>query len=82
VTDSGTPGYDTAKARLRRRAFALVGELNLDDDERRELAMMLPSRRDARGPVSWASLDEEEWAHLVLWLDGARLILALYRMRP
>jgi hypothetical protein len=56
--------------------------LNLSDEERQELAMMLPGRKGSQGPVSWALLDVDELAHLVNWLEGARLVLALYRQRP
>jgi hypothetical protein len=80
--ESGTRAYDSAKERLRRHAFALVRELNLSDEERQELAMMLPGRKGSQGPVSWALLDVDELAHLVNWLEGARLVLALYRQRP
>lgn len=76
------PAVDAAKLRLQRHAFALARELSLTDDERRELAMMLPSRKGASGPVSWADLEVDEFAHLVIELEGARLVLALYRMRP
>lgn len=79
--DSGTRAYDLPRNKLMRHAFALAHELALSDDERRELAMMLPSRRDAQGAVSWSLLDVDELAHLVLWLDGARLVHALYRLR-
>lgn len=79
---SGSPAYDSAKSRLRRHAFALARELTLTDEERRELAMMLPSRSGAHEPVSWSSLEAEEFAHLVAWLDGAHRVLALYRLRP
>lgn len=78
---SGDPSFDTARARLQRHAFALARELALSDEERRELAMMLPSRKGASEPVSWALLEADEYAHLVNWMDGARLILALYRLR-
>lgn len=75
-------GLDAARARLMRQAFALARELALSDDERRELAMMLPSRREAQAPVSWSALHVDELAHLVIQLEGARLVLALYRQRP
>lgn len=81
MSESGTREYDTSRARLRRHAFALAGDLALSDEERRELAMMLPTRRGSSGPVSWATLTDEEFAVLVHMLDGARLVQAIYRMR-
>lgn len=44
--------------------------------------MMLPGQRGAQGPVSWAVLDAEDYATLVLWLEGAQRVTTLYRMRP
>lgn len=64
-----------------RYAAALAADLRLTDDERRELAMMLPSRMGASGPVSWALLDKSELAHLVMWLAGAQLVRDLLRLR-
>lgn len=64
-----------------RYAQALAGELRLTDEERRELAMMLPTQMGASEPVSWATLDASELAHLVTWLNGARLVRDLIRMR-
>ena len=81
MPQSGTPAYDSARERLRRHAFALARELNLTDEERREVAMRLPSRSGAQGPVSWALLDVDELAHLVAWLQGAEIVHALYRQR-
>lgn len=69
-----------AKAFLRRKCFALARELALSDEERRELSMMLPTR-PGHDPVSWSLLTAEEYLLLSNWLDGARLVLALYRLR-
>ena len=65
-----------------RYAFALCKELTLSDDERRELAMMLPSRMNATEPVSWKELDVGELAVLVHWLNGATKVVTLLRLRP
>jgi len=65
-----------------RYAFALCKELGLEDDERRELAMMLPSRMDAHEPVSWKLLDLGELAVMVHWLNGATKVYGLLRLRP
>lgn len=69
------------RRRLMARAILLAGELRLSDSERRELAMMLPTRMGATGPVSWASLDERELSRIVKWLQGASLVLELYGLR-
>lgn len=76
-----TPPVVAARTRLARHAFAIARDLGLSDDERREWAMMLPSRRGASGPVSWADLTTDEFAHLVIQLDGARLHRDLIRLR-
>ena len=65
-----------------RYAFALAKELGLSDEERRELAMMLPSQMDAHEPVSWATLDVTELATMVHWLNGATRVYSLLRQRP
>lgn len=65
-----------------RYAFALCKELGMDDAERRELAMMLPTRMDAHEPVSWKVLDIGELAVLVHWLNGANKVYSLLRLRP
>lgn len=69
------------RRRLMARAWLLAGELRLSDSERRELAMMLPTRSGASGPVSWAMLDERELSRIVKWLQGANLVLELYGLR-
>lgn len=66
---------------LMRRAQALASELGLDDDERRELAMMLPGQMSASGPVSWKHLDVGDLATMVHWLNGATKVYELVRMR-
>ena len=66
---------------LRRYAFALSNELGLTDEERRELAMMLPTRMDATEPVSWSTLSVKEYATLVHWLNGAAKVYSLLRQR-
>jgi len=68
-------------AYLMRYARALAADLGLTDEERRELAMMLPSRSDATGPVSWRDLSVEELAIMVHWLNGAMKVYELLRLR-
>lgn len=75
------PADPRQRAHLMRLCWALAKDLTLTDDERRELAMMLPTRGDASEPVSWATLDASELAHLANWLSGARLVRDLLRMR-
>ena len=53
----------------------------MTDEERRELAMMLPSRSGATGPVSWRELSVEELAIMVHWLNGALKVYELLRLR-
>ncbi len=64
-----------------RYARALSDDLGLTDEERRELAMMLPSRSGATGPVSWKQLSVEELAIMVHWLNGALKVYELLRLR-
>lgn len=67
---------------LRRRAFAVSADLGLTDAERRELAAMLPGTPiSENGERSWRTLEPEDWAHLITWMDGARLVRDLMRMR-
>lgn len=67
---------------LMRYARALAGDLGLTDEERRELAMRLPSQSHAQGPVSWGKLTVEELAIMVHWLNGALTVYELLRLRP
>lgn len=64
-----------------RRAQALAGELGLSDEERRELAMMLPGQMGASGPVSWRQLTESDLATMVHWLNGAMKVYELLALR-
>ena len=64
-----------------RRAFALATEVGLTDDERRELAFMLPSQSAASGPVSWASVSDADLRLLGDWLHGAVLCARLAALR-
>lgn len=64
-----------------RYARALAGELGLSDEERRELAMRLPSQSGATGPVSWELLDAEDLAIMVHWLNGSLMVYELLRQR-
>ena len=66
---------------LMRYARALSDDLGLEDEERRELAMMLPTRSGATGPVSWKELSVEELAIMVHWLNGAMKVYELLRLR-
>lgn len=69
------------RRRLMARAILLAQQLTLTDDERRELAMMLPTRSGATGPVSWGSLSPGELARIVKWLEGAGFVLELLGLR-
>lgn len=73
---------DVNRAYLMRYARALATELGLTDDERRELAMMLPSRMNQSEPLSWSRLDSKELATMVHWLNGALRVYSLLRLRP
>lgn len=73
---------DSARKRLLRRAYAIARSLSLTDDERHQLAMMIPSLHGAQDGVSWASLDPDELYHLCIMLEGAQRVLELYRLRP
>lgn len=66
---------------LMRYARALAADLGLTDDERRELAMMLPTRSHATGPVSWGDLRVDELAIMVHWLNGSLKVYELLRLR-
>lgn len=68
-------------AYLMRYARALSDDLGLSDEERRELAMMLPTRSGAQGPVSWRELTVEELAIMVHWLNGAMKVYELLSLR-
>jgi len=71
------------KHHLQRKAFAIATDLGLTADERRELAHMLPgTEQNTSGRRSWVTLDQDDLAHLVTWLDGARLVRDLLSMRP
>lgn len=63
------------------RARWLAEQIGLTDEERREVAMMLPTRMDASGPVSWGLLSDAELATLCSWLKGAILVLHLRDLR-
>ena len=67
---------------LARKAFLIARDLGLSDVERRELAAMLPGTDVApNGQRSWAGLERDDLAHLILWLEGARLVRDLMRLR-
>lgn len=72
----------TRRAYLMRRARALAAELGLTDEERQELAMMLPGQMHASEPVSWARLTDEDLSVMVHWLLGATRVYELLRLRP
>jgi|DEB3_MinimDraft_2_1074329.scaffolds.fasta_scaffold103196_2 hypothetical protein len=57
-------------------------QIGLTDAERRELAMMLPTRPDASEPVSWGRLTDQELALMCSWLRGAMLVKDLESLRP
>lgn len=61
------------------RARFFAERLGLTDDERHELAMMLPGRHGE--PVSWGRLSDDEVAVLCAWLRGASLVVDLYLLR-
>lgn len=71
----------SARQTLMARARWLAAENGLSDEERRELAMMLPTRRGASGPVSWGLLSDDEIALLCAYLRGAMLVQDLRRLR-
>lgn len=70
------------RAYLMRRARALAGDLGLTDEERRELAMMLPDQKGASGPVSWGQCTDDDLSVMVQWLHGARHVYDILSMRP
>ena len=76
------PAVGDSRRYLTRYAFALANELGLTDEERRELAMMLPTRMNAHEPVSWAVLDVKELATMVHWLNGATRVYTVLSQRP
>lgn len=63
------------------RALFFARDVGLSDEERRELAMMLPGQSSASGPVSWAHLSETDLAVMCAWLRGARLFVDLVAQR-
>ena len=64
-----------------RRVFALLAELGIGTNERRELAMMLPTRTGATGPVSFSTLTGAELRLLGDWLTGGTRLLELVQLR-
>ena len=75
----GTPAIDRNKAN--RRVFALLNNLGIGDNERRELAWMLPGQAGATGPPSFASLSGADLQLLGDWLTGAEMLLELAKLR-
>lgn len=65
------------RAYLMRRCRALAAQLQLSDDERWELAMMVPGQSGASGPVHWDCLSTQDLAVLCHYLRGAELFVDL-----
>lgn len=63
------------------RARFLAEQIGLTDDERHELAMMLPDRWRESEPLSWGKLTDSEVALLCSWLKGAVLVITLRDLR-
>ena len=59
------------------KAMALKEHLQLDDDERYELAMLLPSVEDDFDG-SWRSLDSDQLHDLITMMEGYVFINFLY----
>jgi hypothetical protein len=88
MTDTATPVTEGEFGRCHSRRQLLMArarwaatQCGLDDEERRELAMMLPTQSGASGPVSWALLSDQELALMIAWLRGAMLVEDLRRLR-
>jgi hypothetical protein len=64
-----------------RRVFALLAELGIGDNERRELAMMLPTQTGATQPPSFAALTDCELQQLGDWLTGGIRLMELAALR-
>jgi hypothetical protein len=64
-----------------RRVFALISKLGIGTNERRELAMMLPSQSGAAGPPSFSTLTGAELVVLGQWLTGIDMGLELAKLR-
>ena len=75
----GTPAIDRNNAN--RRVFALLNNLGIGDNERRELAMMLPTQTGASQPPSFATLTAAELQLLGDWLTGLEKGLELAELR-
>jgi hypothetical protein len=71
VTRRGTP-----EAR-RRKMFVLAGEIGLSDDDRIEFARALLWR----DVTLWSQLDDAQVSRILDGLEGARLVIELYRQR-
>lgn len=64
------------------KAILIARDLNLTEVERQELAAMLPGMEPtSNGRRSWRTLELDDLAHLLLWLEGARLVRDLMRLR-
>jgi hypothetical protein len=69
------------RAHQNRRVFALLNELGIGDNERRELAMMLPTQTGATQPPSFAGLTGCELRQLCDWLTGGIRLMELAALR-
>ena len=67
--------------KLFRKAMALATEIGLTNDERHELAQIIPTT-DADFDASWKSLNEDQLQELVAMLCGYIYIRYLGLMRP
>jgi len=63
------------------RARWLAEQIGLTDEERWEIAMMLPDRWRDQVPTSWGKLTDAELALLCAWLKGAVLVISLRDLR-
>ena len=64
-----------------RRCFALINELGIGENERRELAMMLPSQAGASHPPSFTTLTAADLKLLADWMTGGKMLLELAALR-
>ena len=69
------------RSKENRRTFALLTELGIGENERRELAMMLPSQSGAAHPPSFTTLTGADLKLLADWLTGGKMLLELAALR-
>lgn len=68
---------DEKRQKMFRLAMALKDEIGLTDEERHELALMIPGVQDG----SWKNLDTREMHILLNYLEGFQHILYLLAQR-